>query len=158
MKYVLPLILLGMILVMPACQNSEAYEGIDETTHVANSINGGWELINSETGDVMQLKVFSDDHFSYVHRTNEGTFAGASSGSYRLEGDKYIETHFYSSDERFMERAPGTFTWNFEVRGDSLFMSGPTSCIDKDGKSLEDLYGICKADNSISESRVRAKK
>ncbi|MEZ4699429.1 MAG: hypothetical protein R2834_03785 [Rhodothermales bacterium] len=155
MKYV-SLLSICALFMMAGCQQPTPSVEAAIIPVPANPIEGAWELIQEGTGKVVQLKVFSRDHFAYVHLSDEGTIAGSSAGHYRLEGDRYIETHLYGSEDT-SDRVPATFVWNFEVRGDSLLISGPLSCVDRDGNSMEDLFGMCTEGNGISETRIRAR-
>ena len=154
MKYVSLFFVAAFLFVFTSCQNSTATEGAGAPIVEVNPIVGAWELLDTETGETIQIKIFSESHFATVWTAN----GASSTGTYRLEGNEFIETHLYGSHEEGIKRAPVTMSWTYEVKGDSLFMSGPLSCSDRDGKNLDDLFEMCAEGNSISETRVRAKK
>ncbi|CAN5751586.1 hypothetical protein BH24BAC1_BH24BAC1_40180 [soil metagenome] len=112
----------------------------------SNPLIGAWELIYGKYGlpdppsernqpdRPFQIKVFSPGHFAYVMQNEDGTFGEASAGTYRIEGDKYIETHNWHSSGEFVG---ATATWDFRIEGDTLYMAGPVTIVDADGKSIE---------------------
>jgi len=69
----------------------------------AGKLNGSWQLVSGEyvdsQGNTMNYrdknltatKVLSDGKFSFV-TMSKGSFWAAGAGSYRIEGDNYIET------------------------------------------------------------------
>lgn len=111
-----------------------------------NPLIGGWELISgvynlpdnpterSQPDRPYQLKVFSPGHFAYVHLKPDGSFNHASAGTYRLEGNKYIETHNWHSSGQF---AGVTATFEFRIEGDLLYMKSILPVVDAEGKVLE---------------------
>ena len=76
-------------------------------------------------------------------QNQEGEWKNGSGGTYYLDSNSYVETHSYNNNV-------GTAAWNYDVRGDSLFMEGPTFMIDAEGnKTTEDMW-------HLDEIRVRA--
>ena len=121
-----------------------------------NPLVGAWELVygkygsseRSQPDNPFQLKVFSPNHFAFIMQKEDGTFDRARAGTYKIEGDKYIETHSWSSID---ENVGITVTWEFRVEGDTLYMSGPTKVVDADGQEVE--YNVM-----MEEVRRRAQK
>lgn len=144
------------------CQNSSATE--ESAVEAATAINGAWELMYvertpadgeksiSDVEEPLQLKVFSDKHFSYVHLTPEGKYAGSSAGTYRLEGNQYVETHLHGSNAEWDGKAL-TIAWEYSLDGDILTMSGPLSCVDGEGNDVMEqvMQGV-----TMMEKRRRA--
>ena len=165
MKYFLPLLLLGMIGVMSACQTSTASEEVTASSDAASPIAGGWELVYGEytstageknivEGEPFQLKVFSDKHFAYVGFSQAGQFNSASSGAYRLEGNRYIETHRYGSNPFLEELGFVTIAWEYKIEDDMLIMSGPLSAEDAEGNDV--MKTVFAETKMMFEKRRRA--
>lgn len=125
----------------------------------SNPLVGAWELVYGKYGlpdapseinrpdRPFQIKVFSPSHFAFLMYKEDGTFDGAGAGTYRIEGNQYIETFEWSSDAEYV--GP-TATWKFRIDGDTLYMSGPVRFVDAEGQEVE---GIEK----MEEIRRRAK-
>lgn len=127
----------------------------------ANPLVGAWELIygkysvpgepsvteRNQPDRPFQLKVFSPGHFAYVMQDEGGAFSGASAGSYRIEGDLYIETHDWQPDPKYVG---ATSTYRFRIEGDTLYMSGPVKSVYANGQEIADHP-------QMEEIRIRAK-
>jgi|GEM_PF-3462818 len=109
----------------------------------SNPMVGAWELIEGtyQSADNLiverkqpekpfQLKVFSPGHFSYVMNNEDDSFGGASAGTYRIEGNQYIETHYWHSAGN-----NGTAIWEFLIEDDMLYMKS-VRFLDSDGKEM----------------------
>ncbi len=126
----------------------------------ANPLVGAWELIYgkySVPGETsftemnqpdrpFGFKVFSPEHFAFVNQDEDGTFSLASAGPYRIDGDRYIETHRWASNGTEVH----TSTYEFRIRRDTLYMSGPILIVDVDGQEMELPF-------QLEEIRIRAK-
>ncbi len=154
MKNGLVLALVGSLFMLftTGCQQSSASE--EPSSETGSAISGAWELVYvevtnkageksvRESEEPIQLKVFSDNHFAYVHLNQEGQYGGASSGAYRLDGNRYIETHRYGSNPLLEEMGVVTIAWEYTLNGDMLNMSGPLSAVDAEGNDvMAEVFG-----------------
>ena len=121
-----------------------------------NPIEGGWYTIHGEySGNIrtdaaaFQFKLFGKDQFSYLWKGEDGKWASGASGSYRIEGNKYIETFEFTSGGGPV--AGATAEWDYRISGDTLFMSGPTKIM-QGGKEAPEIATY----NSMKEIRVRS--
>ena len=150
------LITVATLLCLPfatGCQNSPASQ--DMPAEPANPIAGAWELVHverttadgettlTETEAPLQVKVFTDNHFALYHMDEVGAFTGASTGTYRLEGNRFIETHLHNSDARFEDMGGAlTIAWEYAIEEGMLIMSGPLSAVDGAGNDvMEAVFG-----------------
>ena len=125
----------------------------------ANAIlDGGWYLVEGTyagqkraESKPFQFKLFGDGQFAFLMKSDGGAWDYSSTGSYELDGDVYRETFEFSTNPAF---AGVTAEWKFELKGDSLFMEGPTKIINTDGQEAPELAG---GYNTMQEVRVRAK-
>lgn len=124
----------------------------------SNLLDGGWYLVEGtyagqkrEESKPFQFKLFGDGQFAFLMKSEGGAWDYSSTGSYELEGDIYRETFEFSTSSAFMGV---TAEWKFELKGDSLFMEGPTKIINTDGQEAPELAG---GYNTMQEVRVRAR-
>ncbi len=159
--------LLAFGLLLNACDTEESDAATPEeaagneptaagTASPDNPIEGAWELVWGQYGDQVQapaepfqIKLFTDRHMAFIgERAGKWDFAVA--GTYELDGNIYRETAGYSLDEERKYQGT-TLEWHYEVRGDSLIMSGPVKITPgPSGEALEVPL------NSMQEVRVRA--
>lgn len=139
-------VLLVLIIGCQAKQQDNA--SVPETEETASSLEGAWELIDATYGlpddtvkfsqpdSPIQLKIFSNGHYAHVMNNRDDTFIGASAGTYKIEGNRYTETTFWSSTP---ENIGSVTTFVFDVEGDSLYMQGPVEMIDANGKKVKEF-------------------
>ncbi len=159
------ILLIGFALIF-SCTDRRAESVSDNSTEIqdlpaesaANPIEGGWYLVWGEySGNVredtsaFQFKLFTDTHFAFLMRSTEGQWNSASTGSYRLNGDTYIETFEFSTNP---ENMGGTAEWNYSVSGDTLWMDGPIKIYDGNGEESPEWSQYY---HTMKEIRVRAK-
>lgn len=140
-----------LLLLTPlfGCQQQGATDapgsGTEQTT---SPLEGAWELVYAKYGlpddpieikrpeEPIQLKIFADGHYAHVMQQPDGSFLGASAGTYVVEGNRYTETTHWSSTP---ENVGSVTTFVFRVEGDSLHMSGPVEMVDSSGKQVEEF-------------------
>lgn len=123
----------------------------------ASPLVGGWLLIWGKYGDNIrnpeepyQFKMFTDKHYSLLMDQGEGNWVGAA-GTYVLEDNIYKETVKYAT---LPEYVGFTLWWTYEIKNDTLWMTGPEKVFDKDGNEAPDAMG---GYGHMKEARVRAK-
>ena len=157
--------LVYMGLVFQACgpasePTAEANLSVSQATpeNAGTILDGGWYLVEGTyagqkraEAKPFQFKLFRDGQFAFLMQSEGGAWDYSSTGSYEIEGDIYRETFEFSTNAGFMGV---TSEWKFELKGDSLFMEGPTKIINPDGQEAPELAG---GYNTMQEVRVRAK-
>ena len=147
-----------------ACKQTDNKKLSDENPH-NNPLVGAWLLISgryytpdrdsliAETNSPEQpssIKVFSPGHFAYITRGEDGLNTAGSAGPYRIEGNRYIETHNWlgsTYDQKFLG---STSTYEFKIKGDTLFTSGTIKSVHKNGQEIKDHI-------QMDEIRIRVK-
>lgn len=152
------------MLFAAGCQDSSASKEYPVDNN--NPLDGAWELVYvedtsasgeksiRESDEPIQLKVFSDNHFALVHLNQEGRYVFASSGTYELDGNRYIEKHLYGSNPILEKTSSVTMIWEYEMEGDMLVISGPQSCVDAEGNDI--MTEIMGSTTFAVEKRRRA--
>ena len=84
------------------------------------------------------IKVFSPGHFAYIIRGSDGLNTAGSAGPYRIEGNKYIETHNWLGATYDQKYLGSTSTYDFNIKGDTLFTSGTIKSVHKNGQEIQD--------------------
>lgn len=132
----------------------------ENETKAPEGIKGAWHLTWGKMGigtenehirnpeNPYQIKVFTDKYFVLIMQNDTGAWNSVFGGEYRLEGDQFIETFLYH-DQPTTEEV--WLSWNYERRGDSLFMNGPSDMSEYPKSQGWKL-------NSIDEIRVLAPK
>jgi hypothetical protein len=162
MKNLLIQMALLIILSFTAC-NPPVIDESSSDKQNANPLTGAWLLINGKyfTADrdsilfevnkpdqPVQIKVFSEDYFAYISRREDGSNSAGSAGPYKIDENKYIETHDWSSYEIAIG---ATSTYEFRIKGDTLYMSGPIKSVYSNGENWDDHI-------QMDEIRIRANK
>ena len=136
---------------------SSTSEASMNTPSHKNPIEGAWYLVWGEyngeprnESEPFQIKLFTEKHFTYVMKSTEGKWEGSSAGTYELLDGIYRETHLHGTNPDIWGKAAD---WEFEVRGDSLFMNGPVKITNENGEDATDMADVL---NSMREIRVRA--
>lgn len=121
-------------------------------------LDGGWYLVEGTyagqkraESTPFQFKLFGEGQFAFLMKSESGAWDYSSTGSYEIEGDVYREKFEFSTNPAFMGV---TAEWKFELKGDSLFLEGPSKIIGIDGQEAPELAG---GYNTMQEVRVRAK-
>lgn len=161
MKNLLVLIFYVIMLTFFAC-NSRRLDDLSSVKENATPLTGAWLLISGKyyTADrdsilfeinnhdvPVQIKVFSEKYFAYINRGEDGSNTAGSAGPYKVEVNKYIETHDWSSYE---VAVGATSTYEFRIEGDTLYMSGPIKSVYSNGQNWSDHL-------QMDEIRIRAK-
>lgn len=147
-----------------ACSHSDSDRSLDGNER-DQSLVGAWLLIQGKyytpdrdsliretnsSGQASSIKVFSYGHFAYISRGEDGLNTAGSAGPYRIEGNKYIETHDWlgaTYDQRFLG---STSTYEFRIERDTLFTSGTLKSLGKNGQEIHDHI-------QMDEIRIRIK-
>lgn len=90
----------------------------------ANPLKGTWQyvsgeyatpdgIVKAEAPSVTSTKIISDSHFSYI-TLHAGKFSYAGGGTYKIEGEKFIETVEYGNLENYIGR---TMAFTYKVEG-----------------------------------------
>ncbi|GAB3918395.1 hypothetical protein [Larkinella terrae] len=153
MKIILYFILLGYLAT--ACQKTDQPA---EASSGPPSIEGSWELVeNRVNGKVTkprraeQFKMFHDGFFSFIMYNPDGSFHGAGSGTYTLDGNQYTEKFRYYSDTAWVGYSD---VQSWELKDDTLLFSGFKKVLDRNGKEMAaDTWG----GDRFVEKRVRSK-
>lgn len=101
------------------------------------------------TGRPTQIKLFTDDYFSYLMQDSSGkwNYAGAGAGTYEVNGNTYKEKHLYSTAPENV----GVTDWQeFEMQGDTLVFKLFTKVVLANGQD------VTKQFTKTVEKRVRA--
>ncbi|MEH0153270.1 hypothetical protein V6R21_04750 [Limibacter armeniacum] len=132
------LIAAASIAMFFGCQdqgNSTKVASVEESVEpiLADQIQGSWKLVQAETqenGSVTYkdlsstdfIKIINGKHFAFFNQSNDEqkVFYGGA-GVYSLEGNQYTETLSFTGIE---EMRGHQFTFELEVKGDSLIQSG----------------------------------
>jgi hypothetical protein len=150
---ILPLLL---ILVMSSIIGYAGYRSEHTLTAATNTdLDGAWEMVWSKTNGVvdrgqtpMQFKIFHDGFFSLIMEDSTGKWNIASAGTYKTDGNAYIETHRYSTQPGWIG---STYWQQYNIQGDTLYFKLFTKVTDSNGKDVTAQYP------TIEEKRVRAK-
>lgn len=121
----------------------------------AENIEGTWHLVWSKTNGVenkgqipTQFKIINNGFFSFIMKDSTGNWNIASAGTYKLEGDKYIETHLYSTEPSWIG---STYGQQYSMLpGDTLYIRLFTKVTNSNGEDVTDQYP------AMEEKRVRA--
>jgi hypothetical protein len=150
--------------IFVSCSGKDSKTPPDKT-EPDNELTGAWLLISGKyytpdrdsllaevnsPQEPTSIKVFSYGHFAYIAKGSDGLNTAGSAGPYRIEDDKYIETHDWlggSYDQRFLG---STSTYRFKIKGDTLFMSGTLKSVGKNGEEIKDHI-------QMDEIRIRIK-
>ena len=128
------------------------------------SIEGTWQLVSatSERNDTVvrtdppgtkMIKIINADHFAFLNHnvkssgdtTKTAELFVAGGGSYKLEGNNYIEHLEYCTARAY---EGNTFEFTVEIKGDTLVQSGV--------EKLKDL-GLGEENVQLRETYVRVK-
>jgi hypothetical protein len=150
-NFIIPALTL-LTLILFACSHTKSKKTTDENSR-NNPLVGAWLLISGkyytpnrdsligQTNSPDQpssIKVFSTGHFAYISKGENGLNTAGSAGPYKIEGNKYIETHDWlgsTYDQRFLG---STSTYEFKIKGDTLFTSGTIRSVHKNGQEIKD--------------------
>lgn len=128
------------------------------SANAGNLLDGGWYLVagtyagqKREESKPFQFKLFGNGQFAFLMKSEGGAWDYGSTGHYELDGNIYRETFEFSTNSAFIGV---TAEWEFELKGDSLFIAGPTKIINTDGQEAPELAG---GYNTMQEVRVRAR-
>ena len=151
-----------------ACDNSA--RGRDKGKNISkNQLVGAWLLIHGKyytpnrdslIGEIYSpnqptsIKVFSLGHFAYISKGENGLNSAGSAGPYKIEGNKYIETHDWlgaTYDQKFLG---STSTYEFKIKGDTLFTSGTLKSVSKNGVEIGDHIQMDEIRIRIKENQV----
>ncbi len=128
------LILILLLIVMVSCGEKEKTKAADTVSvKEKNGIIGSWLLVYGETrttdsvevkdlSNTEFIKILNKDHFAFFNQkkdTAEGFYGGG--GIYSLKGNVYTERLDYIGVK---ELRGHEFTFNVEVKGDTLIQSG----------------------------------
>ncbi len=135
-------------------QAKEASSSIDKSN--TSPLEGAWELVWENidgkirsTGKPTQIKLFTDDYFSYLMPDSTGKWSYAGAGTYEVNGNTYKEKHLYSTAPENV----GVTDWQeFEMQGDTLVFRLFTKVTMPNGEDATNNWP------EIIEKRVRAKK
>ncbi|MDH3699574.1 MAG: hypothetical protein OEQ81_12990 [Flavobacteriaceae bacterium] len=155
--------LMVLYLTMNSCnEQSSSYEesssSFDEVPKIErNPIEGAWYLVwgeyngNERIEDKpFQVKLFTEKHFSYLMKSDSIQWGHGTVGTYELENGIYREKFLYSTNSANMGL---TAEWEYEVKGDSLFMNGPIKIINAQGVDISEQDDRL---HSMKEVRTRA--
>ena len=149
------------LLLLAGCSGEQAELNQDDSAVVTeeeadNPILGGWYLVRGEYGEAVraegepfQFKLFGEDQFAFLMKSDSGLWNFATTGSYELDGDIYRETFEYTTDTQMTGH---TADWKYWLSGDTLYMEGPTRVVDAAGNAPPEFAEML---NSMREVRVR---
>ncbi|USD27142.1 hypothetical protein J8Z24_09065 [Pseudoalteromonas sp. SCSIO 43201] len=94
------------------------------TAALSNPLLGTWEFVEGEYAtpngritakapELTSTKLITETHHSYITQSR-GEFKHAGGGSYKLEGDQFIETYEYGNIPSLLGR---TMSFNYKVDG-----------------------------------------
>ena len=117
-------------------------------------IEGAWQLVSAKSvegkstyvfpGDWngSQMKLWTKNHFAFVGvlkaKQDTATFNNSGGGTYKLTGNRYVETIKYHSDKSSVDK---TIKMNIEIKNDTLIQTWP---VDEKGKIDPANYNIEK--------------
>lgn len=139
--------------ILPAEEEIETY-GL--SPKVSNPFHGTWALIygeysgNSRDDGPFQYKLFDGSNYIMNMKSPSGVWDQNAFGTYRVEGNKYIETFKHTTAG---EVDGGTAEWEYMMHGDTLVIKGPTTVYDAEGNRNPEAYKSML--NSMLEKRVR---
>jgi len=129
-----------------------------EQKNNSSAIAGAWYLVYSERDgkerredEPFQIKIFTEKHFSYLMKSRSGEWKSGSAGTYKTNGNIYVEKHLHSTNPSTMGL---TVEWQYEVKGDTLLMQGPLKVTNRDGVEKPEYI---ESYNTLKEIRMRAK-
>lgn len=126
--------ILGVMMTLASCGKKEkTEETISTPIEGEKGIIGTWKLVYGEirTEDSLEVKdlsntefvkILNEDHFAFFNQvkdTADGFYGGG--GSYVLDGDTYVEQLDYVGVKEIRGHE---FTFNVEIKGDTLIQSG----------------------------------
>ena len=82
-------------------------------------------------------------------KDSSGKWNTANAGTYKIDGDKYIETHRYSTEPNWIG---STYWQQYNIQGDTLYFKLFTKVTNSKGEDVSTQYP------KIEEKRVRARK
>lgn len=91
---------------------------------LANPLLGTWEfvegkyatvdgIVSAQAPSLTSIKLITPTHHSYITQS-EGQFKYAGGGSYKIEGDRFIETYEYGNVATLLGR---TMTFSYKIDG-----------------------------------------
>ncbi len=139
--------------LLPAEEDLETY-GLSPKT--INPFHGTWALIygeysgNERTDGPFQYKLFDGSNYIMNMKSASGAWDQNAIGTYRVDGDKYIETFKHTNDGAV---DGATAEWHYVMHGDTLIIKGPTAVYDAEGNKNPEAYKDIL--NSMVEKRIR---
>ncbi|MDH3243966.1 MAG: hypothetical protein OEM26_05080 [Saprospiraceae bacterium] len=119
-------------------------------------LKGTWALIYGEyadttrQGEIFQYRIFDDKYFTFLMKDASGGWNWGVIGTYDFDGNTYTEKFLHDSQGYFTAvRA----TWEYSIKGDSLFTHGPLKIWDKDGN--DNNPELTRLVGTMKETRIR---
>ena len=94
--------------------------------------NGRVEVIEDEG---MEIKLFTNKHFSYIQHGPNREFSGTGGGPYEYDDSTLTLTHAFQAVDKLKGYVA---TWNVEHKGDSFVLKGFKTIVDSEGKDVTD--------------------
>lgn len=88
-----------------------------------SAIQGAWKLIH-ETPATEIVIIYSDSYFMFAQYHTNGEFLGAGGGSYQLNGENYVQTLDFHTEDTSLVRQPESFI--FQMESGQLFLTDKT--------------------------------
>ena len=109
-------------------------------------LDDAWEPIWSKTNGVedkvqipIQLKYFTTVSFLLLWRIQQAKWNTASTGTYEINGNDYIETHQYSTEQNWIG---STYWQKYEIKGDTLYFTLFTKVTNSKGEDVTAQYPV----------------
>ena len=111
----------------------------------ASSIEGCWRLVQDiKLGKKvpklqLQFKSFNDGIYTIYMTNPDGTFHGAGAGTYKIDGNKFVETFNYYSDSTWVNYADEQ---EWKIVGDTLIVRGFKKVFDEAASKCPQICGV----------------
>ncbi len=118
-------------------QSENPLTGVWHNVHGVYVSTSGDTVVVDHDGRPFSVSLFTPTHFSFISlNLLDSLFSRAAAGTYRLEGDRYTQVFNWDSVK---EKIGVTATWEMQIEGDTLVMSGPLRVVEPDGREWEKL-------------------
>lgn len=85
-----------------------------------SALQGAWKLSN-EASDTETVVIYSDGYFMFAQYHTNGDFLNAGGGSFQLNGEDYVQTLDFHTEDTSLIRQPEKFT--HQMKGNQLLLT-----------------------------------